>query len=82
MIHIEQKHSTDLGEKELGGFAVKISGDGKTVTNEFAALLKILLESDEFRPLARMAILANIMGRIIDPEEEENEPCDINRQIN
>lgn len=84
MIIVKQNHRKEKGDKTIAGFEIKISGDGETLTNEIAALLKTLMENDNFRPLVRVAIIANILGGVKDlgEQEEENEPCNTDRKIN
>ena len=84
MILIKQNRREEKGDKIIAGFEIKISGDGQTLTNEISALLKTLMESDDYRPLVRVAILANILGGISDmgKQEEENEPCNTDWKIN
>ena len=84
MIIVKQNRREDKGDNTIAGFEIKISGDGKTLINEISALLKTLMESDEFRPLVRVAILANILGGVknLEEQEEENEPCSTDWKIN
>ena len=84
MILIKQNRREEKGDKTIAGFEIKISGDGETLINEISALLKTLMGNDNYRPLIRVAILANILGGVKDlgEQEEENEPCNTDWKIN
>ncbi len=84
MILIKQNRREEKGNNIIAGFEIKISGDGKTLINEISALLKTLMDNDDYRPLVRVAILANILGGISDmgKQEGENEPCSTDWKIN